>query len=833
LSAKEKEYEISKLTQTSFFSLPIDYVINSSSHFKVWEKENLNSLNSDFSTKKIYNSFDPKNFAFKKPPIIDNNDLKVLSEQEANLGLIALLFGGVGILNNKNKNISECYKRLVTRFAQINELSFIISDVDITFGANFPLNNIIIDDSYNATNHININKVFQLIGRAGRIGQSWSAFAYLDESLIFLIDHKIRQNYFEKEFFNNGNDKIEDSLMHFVEQKNENISEIDDESINSEIDIIKKNGLAIKETDPFLAALSHDILNKHMEHLIAMTEIESSNMVDAFSKINKFNFKFDQKTIELKNKNKKQLVIFNPDDIQNILGIFMIRKLIDFKMSSLYDIRKITKMAFVEYFPIKTEEQLSNPTTGCISFLLKEYSKVYVFDIESNYFKKNLLPVIYNQCEEIVYFAKNKANYSEAFLNSSSTDNYKKLRVISNQENNNQILISLSNIILKEKNKIKEFFEYQKHLLVKAQSNREKVLIEEDEGEEVESDSDKEKDENENSDLNEFEISTQGDQDANNLNFEDWRTKFEYIQNICLEFDSSYFYSKDYSNEDFIQKLIEMKNERKLNNDDINDNFNNNKNNRNNNFHTINNTKKLILDLAKEAEKAKSEDTKDIYKDEINILSFLYYQIFRLERSIFTLFNQVALKIFITNQSKLKEFGELVKVRYDFNSFFGELIRKHLGLFLFNNKDLTVIRIMQGEDFDLSNQERVSFEAKLNLIQNKICKIWSAKSFEDMTDKVFLGINFEKMKFKNAYYLQIRKLFCICDYLGIERKILIISKCAGEEIENKYKLGLLFSGREEFNVDEFLDSNKIRFIGNKYSARFLIKKEDVKSWKII
>ena len=196
ISDKEKNFEISKLKEVSFFSLEPSMIINSYPHFNLnYNKYNENKKDDKENDNILKNNFDPNNFSYKKPPIIDNNDLNLLYKSEKNTELILLLFSGVGVLNNENLNISDTYKKLVFKHAQNNELSYIISDQNITFGANLPLNNIIIPESF--SEWMNINKLFQLIGRAGRIGQSWSAFSYLDENLVYLIDQKIKRNYFE------------------------------------------------------------------------------------------------------------------------------------------------------------------------------------------------------------------------------------------------------------------------------------------------------------------------------------------------------------------------------------------------------------------------------------------------------------------------------------------------------------------------------------------------------------------------------------------------------------------------------------------------------------
>lgn len=56
-------------------------------------------------------------------------------------------------------------------------MAYIITDESLCYGANFPISNVILRDSL--VRKLNMNEMFQLIGRAGRVGQSWTARAFL------------------------------------------------------------------------------------------------------------------------------------------------------------------------------------------------------------------------------------------------------------------------------------------------------------------------------------------------------------------------------------------------------------------------------------------------------------------------------------------------------------------------------------------------------------------------------------------------------------------------------------------------------------------------------
>lgn len=59
----------------------------------------------------------------------------------------------------------------------MNQLSYIVSDRALCSGVNFPISNVILLDDLG--NNLELNEIFQLVGRAGRVGRSWAARSYI------------------------------------------------------------------------------------------------------------------------------------------------------------------------------------------------------------------------------------------------------------------------------------------------------------------------------------------------------------------------------------------------------------------------------------------------------------------------------------------------------------------------------------------------------------------------------------------------------------------------------------------------------------------------------
>src|SRR3989344_3272275 len=105
--------------------------------------------------------------------------LEELIDLELNVSdtLITLLLCGVGIYSLEHKGLSMEYNHLVLNLASQGKLAYLISDNSICYGTNYPINRVIITDDY-VEKH-SVNTLYQLMGRAGRVGKSWTAEIYI------------------------------------------------------------------------------------------------------------------------------------------------------------------------------------------------------------------------------------------------------------------------------------------------------------------------------------------------------------------------------------------------------------------------------------------------------------------------------------------------------------------------------------------------------------------------------------------------------------------------------------------------------------------------------
>lgn len=103
--------------------------------------------------------------------------------------LRALLACGVGVIGTVS---SPIYNNIVSRLFTEGKLAFAVSDVGIAYGTNVPLNRIIATKDF--TDAYSINTIYQLIARAGRVGKSWIAEAFIDATCADKIVQSIQTN---------------------------------------------------------------------------------------------------------------------------------------------------------------------------------------------------------------------------------------------------------------------------------------------------------------------------------------------------------------------------------------------------------------------------------------------------------------------------------------------------------------------------------------------------------------------------------------------------------------------------------------------------------------
>jgi hypothetical protein len=95
--------------------------------------------------------------------------------------ILLLLFCGVGIYSPYNQFLCPIYNSAILEYASNGRLAYIVADNSISFGTNYPVSRIMIEKNFSDT--YSIYTMFQLLGRAGRVGKSSTATAYVSNEL--------------------------------------------------------------------------------------------------------------------------------------------------------------------------------------------------------------------------------------------------------------------------------------------------------------------------------------------------------------------------------------------------------------------------------------------------------------------------------------------------------------------------------------------------------------------------------------------------------------------------------------------------------------------------
>jgi hypothetical protein len=94
--------------------------------------------------------------------------------------VLSLLFSGIGLYSS-GLGLTDQYYKHILNLASAGQLMYVIADATICYGTNYPFTNVIIDNDF-GKNH-SIQMIYQLMGRAGRIGKSWNANIYVDDKI--------------------------------------------------------------------------------------------------------------------------------------------------------------------------------------------------------------------------------------------------------------------------------------------------------------------------------------------------------------------------------------------------------------------------------------------------------------------------------------------------------------------------------------------------------------------------------------------------------------------------------------------------------------------------
>ena len=165
---------------------------------------------------------------------VDFNDIYCTDDQK--MGLVL----GIGLYSPSTMDSS--YTNLVIDWASQGLLAFIIADDDICYGTNYPIENVIVDNSPAIITH-SVNTIFQVFSRAGRPGKSWKANIYAHTEILSKIDMFVKDNTFKDiETINFNNALVKSSLIKVIEEKQCKLDKIqlDEDLEKNRLDKLKR-----------------------------------------------------------------------------------------------------------------------------------------------------------------------------------------------------------------------------------------------------------------------------------------------------------------------------------------------------------------------------------------------------------------------------------------------------------------------------------------------------------------------------------------------------------------------------------------------------------------
>lgn len=141
--------------------------------------------------------------------------------------VLLLLMTGVGIYSSTCDELDHTYTESVLQYASQGKLAYIVADNSISFGTNLPVSKVIVTPEFSKMH--SLMTLIQLMGRAGRVGQSCKAEARISkETAQQLIDFAIDPDKYNVEMKNIENmmDELERKKQESVEM---NISKMEED----------------------------------------------------------------------------------------------------------------------------------------------------------------------------------------------------------------------------------------------------------------------------------------------------------------------------------------------------------------------------------------------------------------------------------------------------------------------------------------------------------------------------------------------------------------------------------------------------------------------------
>lgn len=100
---------------------------------------------------------------------------------------------GIGLYS---RSYHPSYTNLVLQLASKGQLAYLIADDAICYGTNYPIENVIVDDSCLTPEAHSVKTIFQVFARAGRPGKSWRANVFASPVVLEMISDFIHNPIF-------------------------------------------------------------------------------------------------------------------------------------------------------------------------------------------------------------------------------------------------------------------------------------------------------------------------------------------------------------------------------------------------------------------------------------------------------------------------------------------------------------------------------------------------------------------------------------------------------------------------------------------------------------
>ena len=231
-NAKKK---IKKLNFRSIFQ------VNTEDHLKMFSKYVIDYDKSMLCNKINYENIDINSFAI-------DDDLKFL------------LYMGIGVYSLQ---LDEVYTNTVIELLNEKKLAFLVAGEEFSYGSNYPISKIIINDSFGEKH--SINTILQLIGRTGRVGKSYFGSVYIETNTI----NKLIEFFKMNEYSSNEGINISNSFDKTINDIFLLNKKIEDDNENIRLQLIKINE---ETTKKLLKKQSEELKKKELETVIKYEE---------------------------------------------------------------------------------------------------------------------------------------------------------------------------------------------------------------------------------------------------------------------------------------------------------------------------------------------------------------------------------------------------------------------------------------------------------------------------------------------------------------------------------------------------------------------------------